>query len=267
MQPYPYGPYPYRYPAPMPIRMMVPGGYPQNSPPFANLSFDRYAMMPGGPRPPQHMAVPLRYPAATRPGYYGNGGSMAGRAPTRKTSGTDPMPSNRSNTVAPSVSSTLAPSRGAKEFKDNAFTIKHDGARGEPLRGLASNGDINELLKQKGTKVKVKKIYRITKSKGPTQDEDSTDEELITVGGRRANRPPAQPPVSQHQAMLDQQNGPSSQQRSRASSCSSSCSHCSLCSNCSCTDCRQHGQSHAYNECPLCRVEWEREQARRQWHR
>ena len=283
MHPYPYGPYPHGYPAPMPIRMMVPGGYRQNSPPFANLSFDRYAMMPGGPRPPPYMAVPLRYPAGAQPGYPPNGESMPGRAPTRVTSGTDPMPSNQartpnpkdtadgrnpSNTIAPSVSRAPAPPpRGAKEFKDNAFTINPDGERGEPLRGLVSNGDINDLLKQKGTKVKVKKIYRITKTKATPQDDDDDDDadkELITRGGRGANRSP----VGQRESMpQDHQQRPSSQQRSRSSSGSSSCSHCSLCSNCSCTYCRQNGQSHVYDGCPLCRLEWEREQGRQQWQR
>jgi hypothetical protein len=258
MQPYPYGPYPYApYPyangAPGPVRYMIPGGYGQNSPPFANQSFDRYAQMQTAPRPPQSMQRPLRYP----PGYPQPGMPMNNsprpQRPQQQSEQLQPPqpyyynPYGANGGHPPSPTKTPAPKKGDKEFKEGAFTIAPDGAHSESIKGLVSNNDINDLLKHKGTKVKVSKIYRITKTKPDIKVDSSSDEDL----------PPIKPPQPQPQLQSRQQSV------RRPSSSSSSGSHCSTCSNCSCSDCRHRGRSHSDDDCPECRAERSREQSRR----
>jgi hypothetical protein len=258
MQSYPYGSYPYPNGGQMPVRYAVPAGYRQSSPPFANQSFDRYATAPATVRSPPNMVQPVRYP----PGY-GPGGYLPPNMPMSPTSnrmpvGNSPRPQqqlqppqpyyynpygpNGGSPTASLGSQIAAPKKGAKEFKDNAFTIAPDGAHSEAIKGLVSNNDINDLLKHKGTKVKVSKIYRITKTKPNIIANDSSDEELP-------------PPIQKQQ--------PPPQPVQRPISSSSSGSHCSTCSNCSCSECRHEKQSHGHDDCPECRAEQEREQARR----
>jgi len=263
---YPNAPYPNANSAQVAVRYMIPNGYRQNSPPFANQSFDRYASIPAGVRP-QYIAQPLRYPPGYRPAYVPPGSTMmpAGAFPRPQQN----KPSEQiqppqqyyynpygSNGVNPGASSVL-PKKGAKEYKDNAFTIAPDGAHSEAIKGLVSNNDINDLLKHKGTKVKVSKIYRITKTKPDIPSDDSSDEDLLI--------PPRQPPLKPIQQPLPPPPPPPIQRPS--SSSSSSDSHCSTCSNCSCSDCRDRRRSHIYDDCPECRAEFYREQARRQRRR
>jgi hypothetical protein len=272
MQPHPYAPYPNAYypnanGAQMPVRYMIPNGYRQNSPPFANQSFDRYASMPAVARPPQYIAQPVRYPPGYRPGFVPPGSTMmpVGSSPrpqqnrqsehlqTPQQYYYNPYGPNGGNPGAP----TVPPKKGAKEYKDNAFTIAPDGAHSETIKGLVSNNDINDLLKHKGTKVKVSKIYRITKTKPDIPVDDSSDEDLIL--------PTRQSPQKSIQQSLPPPPPPPPIQRPISSS--SSDSHCSTCSNCSCSDCRDRRRSHVYDDCPECRAEFNREQVRRQRRR
>ncbi|CAF4806124.1 unnamed protein product, partial [Rotaria sp. Silwood2] len=107
------------------------------------------------PQPPQQYQPPeqLRPP---QPYYY------------------NPYASNQETpTVISTDPKTPAPKKGVKEYKDNAFTIAPDGVQNGTIKGLVSNNDINELLKHKGTKVKVSKIYRITKTKPDIKTDES----------------------------------------------------------------------------------------------
>jgi len=274
MQPNPYAAYPYQYPAnpngaAIPVRYMVPTGYRQNSPPFANQSFDRYSTVLPATRPPPSMGQAAHYP----PGYAPGGYLPRGMAPPPPASTMTPIRSpthsqqqqQRKNSEqlqppqpyyynpygpngAPPTAASQASKKGAKEYKDNAFTIAPDGARSEAIKGLVSNNDINDLLKHKGTKVKVSKIYRISKTKPEIKPDSSSDDDLPPL----LETPPRQQPL------------PPPPPVQRPISSSSSGSHCSTCSNCSCTECRGRGRSHTYDDCPECRAEWNREQARRQ---
>jgi len=264
MQSYPYAPYPYANGAPMPVHYMVPNGYRQNSPPFANQSFDRYVSMTTNVRPPQSIPQPIRYPPGYRPGYMPPGSTMmpAGASPRpqqqlRQSDQLQPPQPYYYNPYGPNggkpaAKKPLAPKKGAKEYKDNAFTIAPDGPHSESIKGLVSNYDINDLLKHKGTKVKVSKIYRITKTKPDTPVDDSSEDDLL-------------PPIQQNPPQPIQK--PPSQLIRRPVSSSSSDSHCSTCSNCSCSECRHRIRSHVDDDCPECRAERNREQARRQRRR
>jgi hypothetical protein len=272
MQPYPYAPYPYPNPngAAIPVRYMVPTGYRQNSPPFANQSFDRYATVRAPVRPPPSMAP--RYPPGYAPGYPPRGMPMP-PVSTMMPVGSPTRPQQQRNSVeqlqppqpyyynpygpngaTPAPPPPPVPKPGAKEYKDKAFTIAPDGARSEAIKGLVSNNDINDLLKHKGTKVKVSKIYRISKTKPEIKLDSSSDDDLppLIESPKQQQPPPAPPPQQQQQPIQ------------RPISSSSSGSHCSTCSNCSCSDCRGRRRSHTYDDCPECRAEWKREQARRQ---
>jgi hypothetical protein len=268
MQPNPYNynphPYnPYANGAQMPVRYSIPPGYGQNSPPYAN-QYDRYAAIPAAVYPAQNVPQPVRYPPGYRTG-------QSSAASTMTPVGISPRPQQPpkqleqlqppqpyyynpygANGKTPAPPPPPSPKKGAKEYKDNAFTIAPDGPHSESIKGLVSNNDINELLKHKGTKVKVSKIYRITKTKPNIVNDDSSDEELpIRVP---QPLPPPPPPL------------PAPIQRPISSS--SSDSHCSTCSNCSCSNCRSRSRdrrrSHGYDDCPECRAELNREQARRQ---
>jgi hypothetical protein len=255
--PYTYNPYaytPYQNGAQMPVRYAMPPGYGQTSPPYANQSYDRYAAMPTAVRPPQNMTPPVRYP----PGY------IPGQSPPASTMspvGASPRPQQPQQLKPPNSyyynpygadgkTPAVPPKKGTKEYKDNAFTIAPDGPHSESIKGLVSNNDINDLLKHKGTKVKVSKIYRITKTKPNIVNDDSSDEELPLPIPQPPPPPPPQPlpPVQ------------------RPISSSSSDSHCSTCSSCSCSDCRSRSRrrSHIYDDCPECLAELNREKARRQ---
>jgi hypothetical protein len=267
MQPNPYAPYPYPTAngGQMPVRYMIPNGYRQSSPPFANQSFDRYAAIPpAAVRPPPGSIQPIRYP----PGYYPPNMRMPpGSSPRPQQQ--QPKPNEQLqppqpyyyNPYGPNGASPAgslgprgqAPKKGAKEFKDNAFTIAPDGAHSEAIKGLVSNNNINDLLKHKGTKIKVSKIYRISKTKPDIPAPDSSDDDLPLP----IQQPRSQPTLPPQQQQIQQQ-------IERPLSSSSSASHCSTCSNCSCTDCRDRKQSHTYDDCPDCRAERNREQARRQ---
>jgi hypothetical protein len=287
MQPYQYPAYPYPNPngATIPVRYMVPTGYRQNSPPFANQSFDRYATVPPAVRPPPSMGQP-RFPPGYQQGYPPPGmpmPPMSTMMPVR----TSPRPQQRypqpqqqppeqlqppqpyyynpygANGGNPTTTPgpvTPAPKKGAKEYKDKAFTIAPDGARSEAIKGLVSNNDINDLLKHKGTKVKVSKIYRISKSKPEIRADSSSDEEL-PLPMSPARKQSIQPPSPARQQSI---HSLPPQPTQRPISSSSSGSHCSTCSNCSCSECRSRGRSHVYDDCPECRAELSREQARRQ---
>jgi len=160
----------------------------------------------------------------------------------------------RNPDLATSGSKTPGSRKGQKEYRDTAFTIEPDGRKNTDIKGLVSNDDINNLLKHKGTKVKVAKIYRITKTKAE-DDPDSSEEELPP--------PPPPPPV----------------QRPVSVASSSGSSYCSLCGDRPCSQClnvrtvhvdddcplcRAERQRHVYDDCPECRAEQIREQARRQ---
>ncbi|CAF0996297.1 unnamed protein product [Rotaria sp. Silwood1] len=252
MQPYPYGQYVYPNAAPMPVRYMIPPGQRQPSPPFANQAFNHYATVPANVRPPQIMTQPIRYPPVyAQPGMQMPYGPPQQRQPPEQLRPPqpyyyNPYGSNQETSTASPDPKTPAPKKGLKEYKDNAFTIAPDGAQNETIKGLVSNNDINDLLKHKGTKVKVSKIYRITKTKPDIKPDESSDEDLPPIPVAQARPQTIQRPVSS------------------SSSSSSSCSHCSTCSNCSCSECRDRYRSHTYDDCPECRAERDREQARRQ---
>jgi len=247
MQPNPYAAYQYpngAYNPQMQVRYMVPrAGYPQNSPPFANQAFDRYAATQANIRPNPNIMQPIRPVQGPRPGY---APTPVGTSPQQQQQLQPPQPyyynPNGAATPRPPP-----PKKGVKEYKDNAFTIAPDGAHSEAIKGLVSNNDINDLLKHKGTKVKVSKIYRITKTKPEIINDSSSDEELPLPMSRGSSQIAAPAAVVQ-----------------RPISASSTDSHCSTCSNCSCSDCRNRERSHTYDDCPECRAEWERERARRQ---
>lgn len=253
MQPNGYG----AYNPQMQVRYMVPqGGYRQSSPPFANQAFDRYGGMQPNVRPNPNIMQPIRYPQGARPGYMPPNMSMMSTASSprppvnpqqriRPGEQLQPPQPYYFNPNGPSPRPP-PPKKGVKEYKDNAFTIAPDGAHSEAIKGLVSNNDINDLLKHKGTKVKVSKIYRITKTKPEIIADSSSDEELPP--------PIQQAPAPVARAAVVQ----------RPVSAASSDSHCSTCSNCSCGDCRARERSHTYDDCPDCRAERERERARRQ---
>jgi hypothetical protein len=271
----------------MPVRYMLPPGYRQDYPPFVNPSFDRYAVRPITDRDPR-MWRPGNNPPSYGPGYgqgnppangqgnppaNGQGNPQPQRAPTANVNKNSMQPQKRmpgqqqqpggqpynnpnskdkrNPDLTTSRSKTPGYRKGTKEFRDTAFTIEPDGTRNNAIKGLVSNDDINNLLKHKGTKVKVAKIYRITKTKAE-DDPDSSEEELPP--------PPPPPPVQ------------------RPVSSSSGSSYCSLCDRpCSqclrertvhvdddCPLCRAERQRHVYDDCPECRAEQIREQARRQ---
>lgn len=273
--PYMYNAYPN---GAQPVRYAVPQGYRQPSPPYANQPFDRYAGMPPATRPPPGMTQPVRYPPGYGQGYYQPAVPMQA-APT-STRAQRPPPQTPEqlqppqpyyynpygvNGATPTASpgpKEAPPKKGGKEFKDNAFTIAPDGAHNESIKGLVSNNDINNLLKHKGTKVKISKIYRITKTKPAALNNDSSDEEIPLPVQQPTPAPasvPVPPPASASAS------APAPAQRPVSSS--SSDSHCSTCSNCSCSDCRHHRRSHTYDDCPDCIAERERERTRRRRRR
>ncbi|CAF0808951.1 unnamed protein product [Adineta steineri] len=270
MQPYPTN-------AAMPVRFMVPPGYRQPYPPFVNPNYDRYALNPAGAYRPQGITRPVNYPPSYGPGGYPQGNNAPTQSVGTQPAGTQPAQRQQApmqpNTVRPANTVTGAKPGtekkgffnpfgnkkkdsiatipeaktpvGKKEFKDTAFTIDPDGTKNDSIRGLVSNDDINNLLKHKGTKVKVKKIYRITKTK-PEEIDDSSDDDVKT---KSKPAPPPPPPV----------------QRPRSSSTDSYCSQCDKMSSHvydDCPICRaqlQQQQVHVYDDCPQCRAEAQRQ--------
>lgn len=253
----------------MPVRYMVPPGYRQPSPPFANQAFNRYGVAPPNPYPAQNMS---RFP----PGYV----QPVTRMPSGPIQQTpvvqspqllqppepyyyNPYGSNQPDSVsiAPSAKTTSTNKTGAKEYKEKAFTIAPDGLQSDTIKGLVSNDNINNLLKHKGTKVKVSKIYRITKTKPDIKPDSSSDDDDLLL----TKQPPPPPPQAQQsQTALP----PPSQESQRPVSSSSSCSTCSTCSSGSfCSECNYRSRSHTYDDCPECRAEREREHGRRRRHK
>lgn len=271
MQPNPHANYGTPNGGGVPVRYMIPTVYRHTSPPFANQAYNRYSGQPENAQPTGNYTQPIRYPAgyvhpSTRMPYDPYTASSAYFPPpvTSPEQIQPPQPyyynpntPAQQSSVSTPDSKATASKKGVKEYKDNAFTIAPDGADVETIKGLVSNNDINELLKHKGTKVKVSKIYRITKTKPEILKDDSSDDDLpLPKDPPRSKQSlpsaPALTPVPKSAPILE-----------RSSSSSSSCSHCSTCSNCSCTDCRDRRRSHTYDDCPECRAEWERGEARR----
>ncbi|UJR14760.1 hypothetical protein I4U23_001750 [Adineta vaga] len=261
------------------VRYMVPGAYRQPYPPFVNRSYDRFAVMPTTYRAP---AVPraTHYPPSYGPGYgqgaapnqpgptqpaptqhaptvKGNKNALQTQRPSQQNLFNPNATKNKNSVAAATGTKTPVLKKGAKEFKDAAFTIEPNGAQNDAIRGLVSNDDINNLLKHKGTKVKVSKIYRITKTR-PEELSESEDE--------------APPPPK---AKAQRPRSPSAD--SYCSQCANEQSHeyddCPLCRAQlqqvhvydDCPECRaQRQQVHVYDDCPECRAERDRELARRQ---
>ena len=249
----------------MPVRYAVPTGYRQVSPPFANMAYDRYGNVAAGVHPAMPMMQPMR------PRYPSNGMPTPLGTPPRATKpgetlqppspfyynpyGTNPAP------ASPDTKSVVS-KKGAKEYKETAFTIKPDGADGETIRGLVSNNDINDLLKHKGTKVKVSKIYRITKTKSEAAQPDSSDDEVPLP---MLNQPPPPSTAASAHAPARAQ---ASAHRARRDSSSSSSTCCSQCS-CSCSDSSggRYRRSHSYDDCPECQAERDRSRHRQRRRR
>lgn len=268
MQPYPYGAYAPTTGATPPVRYMIPPtGQPQHPQQlYSNTVFDRYAHVATGVRPAAPIMPPVRNP------YPPNMTRMPSEQPSPAPSFQSQKPGEQlqppqpyyynpygaNSTATPDSKTTPAQKKGAKEYKDTAFTIKPEGAEGDTIRGLVSNDDINKLLTHKGTKVKVAKIYRITKTKSDAVIADSSDDEIITP----APAPPPDPtPAPQQPAP---QPPPPPPQRPESRSSSSSC--CSCCSSASCSSCNsyRYRRSHSYDNCPECQAERHR---RRRRHR
>ena len=253
------------YPPPnqttMPVRYMIPNGHRPVAPPFNNMAMDRYATIANGvqstlpppvrnPYPPNPMRAPV--PPSPRAQTPGNNGEQL----------QPPQPyyfNPYGNNATPAPDPKAAPpKKGVKEFKDAAFVIQPDGANGDPIRGLVSNNNINDLLKHKGTKVKVSKIYRITKTNNEAQQLDSSDDDIVPLP--QAQPTPAPAPAPAPAVQQTRRRSPSS------SSSSSSSSRCSTCSS-SCSECRSYRRPSSYDDCPECRAERRREQERRQHRR
>ena len=278
MQANPYAYYPYTNGAQVPGRYPAPNEYRQTAPPFANPSFDRYASVSRGVYPPQNHLQPIRYPPTytqrymppgpnTIPnGNYSQPQPQPQQVPQQSDQLQPPQPyyyNPYGANAAPTNEKTEAPKKGTKEYKDTAFTIAPEGAHSQTIKGLVSNDEINDLLKHKGTKVKVSKIYRISKTKPVIQPPDSSDEEIL---------PPIQQPPPPPQPQYQAQPAPPVQRPiSSSSSSSSRSSRCSTCSDCSCSDCdsrrrrrrRRPRRSHIDDDCPQCRAEREYERGRR----
>ncbi len=154
---------------------------------------------------------------------------------------------NEANPAVPSNSkpSAAEPKKDAKEYKDN---VPH-GAQNQGIKGLLSNNNINDLLKHKGTKLKVSKIYRITKMK---PDSNSSDDEYEQV--------PLDSPRPRTQKQSSVPTKRSTAQIQRIPSVASSCSHCSTCTNCSCSECLYRNGRYVYDDCSECRAERKRQQ-------
>lgn len=249
----------------MPVRYAVPTGYRQGSPPFANMAYDRYGNVAAGVRPAMPMMQPMR------PRLPNNGMPAPVGAPLRATKpgetlqppspfyynpyGTNPTP------ASPDTKSVVS-KKGAKEYKETAFTIKPDGAEGDTIRGLVSNNDINDLLKHKGTKIKVSKIYRITKTKSEALQPDSSDEEIPLP---MLNKPPSTAASAPRLGPAPAQASARRTRRDSSSSCSTCCSQCS----CSCSDSSggRYRRSHSYDNCPECQAERDRDRHRQRRRR
>ena len=257
----PYAYYPYQNGAQAPVRYAIPPAYGQASPPYANQSYNRFpAAIQGAVHPhPQTGTPPVQYPPGYRPGQSPpvstNSPVGASPRPPLQQQLQPPNPYYYNPYAANGKTPPAPPKKGTKEYKDTAFTIAPDGPHSESIKGLVSNHEINDLLKHKGTKVKVSKIYRITKTKPEVVNDDSSDDDLpLPVPQPPPQLPPAPAPAS------------ASASAQRPSSSSSSSSRCSTCSSCSCSDYRgrSRGRSHTYDDCPECIAELNREQARRQ---
>ncbi len=250
MQPYAYAAYPNPNSATMPVHYMAPTNYPQSSPPFVNQSLNHYTGIPTTGQPIQYAPQPLNYPVEYMmpilpphpmpivsqqfqhpQGYYYN--------------------SNASNGVNPTALS---------DAKTTA-AVKKKGAKSQGSKNLVANNNANNLLKQKGTKVKLSKIYRISNKNPGFQDNDSSDDEYEQV--------PLDSPQPRTLKQSSIQFKRLSTQIQRIPSAASSCSHCSTCTNCSCSACHNPNGEHVYDDCPQCRAEWEYQQvqSRRQKHK
>ncbi|CAF1133642.1 unnamed protein product [Didymodactylos carnosus] len=248
-----------KYGYPMPVRYIVPmRQQPTTSPPFANQAFNRFNV-PQQPQPgvtymqpvrgqlfyqnPGVYAMPQQMPV--RPyGYHPGFGQIPSQPVSARMQAPIQQPQQYNNPYQPPQQQQQPPpsqqktskSKKNKEYADAAFTI--DPTKQEAIKGLLSNNDINDLLKVKGTKVKVAKIYRITKTKPEQSDSDDDDEYEPVV--------------------LD---SPTQKSRSQQQRPISADSHCSTCSSCSCSECRGE-----HDNCPECLAEKERmRRSQRKW--
>jgi hypothetical protein len=232
MQPYPYGAYPNAHGAAMSAQYMVPPNYQRSYPPSAVPSGYRPEFNPVGlPPPPMSVMMPIM--SSPRPQHQ----------PEYRQQVNNPREYHRN----PAVST---------DSKKDPKGSKHNraiGAENKRIQDLLGN---NELRKHKGTKLKESKTYQISKKKSDEQKNDSSDNDeslnnvrpvLFSIQSSSQDRPPLH--------------------NDRILSAASSCSHCSTCSNCSCSHCRDTQGGHIYDDCPECRAEQEREQARHHKHK
>ncbi|CAF4070404.1 unnamed protein product [Rotaria sp. Silwood2] len=260
MQPYPYAGYPNANGAIMPVGYMVPHNYQQNAPSLVNQPSDRYTGKTSTVHPSQYTSQPLRYPSYDVPPGYRPGYPAPGLPPPPISTMMPAIPPNQAYHYAPNglnpavppgtKTQTTVPKKGSKGYANDPYKMTPDGTQNHAIKGLVSNSNISDLLNHQGTKVKVSKIYRITKTKPDIINNNSSDDDLEKLPLKSArsvtNKPQPSVPVQ------------------RAPSAASSCSHCSTCSNCSCSECLNQGQKSFDDNCPDCRMEREHEQAQRQ---
>ena len=273
MQPYSYAPYPSANGAAIYPRYTIPPNYSQNAPPIANQPINPYNRQARPVRPPQYGPMPVGSPArAAPPGYrprYPAPGlpppPMSTMVPVMRPQQWTSLPSqqwssprsqqwqpsqgyyyghNGSNGFNPAAlpGFTAGADWSASDGQGNQHKRHQTGAENEEndaVTKIVSNQNVRDLLNQQGTKVKVSKIYRITKTKPDIKKEDSSDDDVekerLQPVQTQAKKPSPRPPSSV-----------------------SSCSHCSTCSNCSCSECRIQRQPHPYDDCPQCRLEQKR---------
>jgi hypothetical protein len=261
MQPYAYGPYPNG--GTMPVRNMVPTNYQPYSPSYANQSYNNYNGVSPNARSEAQL---LRYPPPHVPLGYVPGYMAPGLPPP-------PMSAMMPIMTSPQSQQQQHP-QGYYHNPDGSYgvhsAVPKNGAKGSEnkgIQGAVGGREVKDLLKQKGTKLKVSKIYRITKHKPINQNNDSTDDEYEKVS---LDTPQSQPLTQRQPQFYSVQSsvqiGPPPQS-ARILSAASSCSHCSTCSNCSCSECRTRNGGHMYDDCPECRAEQERAQSRRNKHK
>lgn len=242
MQPHSYIAVPNPNTRTVPVRYMVPGNYRQTLPvrppyPYASqpMHYQPVNQARSLPPPPPETIVPIPLPNQYRqqypqqyhqPYYY------------------DP------NVAYPPPPYNSKPSKTTVKtgYKDDKYALASNGTQNKGIQNLVGNSDINELLKHKGTKIKVSKIYRISKKKPNLLDDDTSDDEYESV-------PLDSPSPRLRTRTLKQSSVPIQ----RIPSAASSCSHCSTCTNCSCSDCRTRNSTHPYDDCRECRAERERQ--------
>lgn len=193
MQQYPYAPHPNKSGVSMPIGYVAAVPYQYGHHP-ANAARNFRQPPAGLPPPPMAMMmpmianggvgqIPMHHPLAQQfqyyqpnQGYYStvnasNSINHPGAAKNFQTGTT-------TTTTTTTTTSKHAGIRDTKENKINASSSKTlDAGQNQGIHGLVQNTDVNELLKYKGTKLKVSKIYRISKSKSSALVDDSSDDE------------------------------------------------------------------------------------------